>query len=88
MKDTHGRSPERDASRLSRRGVTALAMLVVLVIATQWSVASAVETTYWHTDSYAGFLRGTAAGVAILESGRVVPGAPLTALDIPDCGYM
>ncbi len=88
MKQTHERFGGRDMLRRSRRAAAALATLAALIIASPWGAASAVETTYWRTDSYAGFLRGTAAGVAILESGRVVPGAPLTALDVPDCDYV
>jgi len=88
MKRSHGLSHERATSRGIRRGAAILVALTALAIASCGSVASAVETTYWRTDSYTGFLRGTAAGVAILESGRVVPGASMTALDVPDCDYV
>ena len=88
MKRTHGLFRERAASRRYRRGAATLVALTALAVASCGNVASAVETTYWRTDSYAGFLRGTAAGVAILESGRVVPGAPLIALDVPECDYV
>ncbi len=88
MKQTHERSPERNTPHRMGRTATALVTLATLAVVIPAGTASGVETTYWRTDSYTGFLRGTAAGVAILESGRVVPGVPLTALDVPDCDYV
>jgi len=81
--------PTRDpVARRARRAAAALTVLVALGAACHGGSACAGRTAYWRTDSYAGFLRGTPSGVSLLESGHVIPGASLEALDVPECDYV
>lgn len=83
----NGRTGRSRPARRVRPAGRAVAVAAAAVLLTA-IVTSAGATTYWKTDSYAGFLRGTASGVSILESGRVVPGPSLESLDVPVCDYV